>query len=145
MSGCVRWSAQQLADAQRRMGGTNPPVSKADSHATSRGPVRGNKYRAKRTEYAGTIYDSAKEARRAAELDLLVRAGAITDLRRQVRFSLDVDGVHIATYVADFAYQDGGVLVVEDVKSSITRTLPVYRMKKRLMAAIHKIEIVEVI
>ena len=47
-----------------------------------------SKYRAKKTAYKGAIYDSAKEAKRAAELELLQRAGKIKNLRRQVKFTL---------------------------------------------------------
>jgi len=34
--------------------------------------------------------------------------------------------------------------VIEDVKSPVTRKLPAYRLKKRLMLACHGITIVEV-
>ena len=43
-----------------------------------------NKYGAKKTEYRGVVYDSKWEAQKAYELDMLQRAGKITDLQRQV-------------------------------------------------------------
>lgn len=47
-------------------------------------------------------------------------------------------------YRADFSYRQGGKLVVEDVKSSATRTR-VYLDKRKLMREIHGIEVREVI
>jgi len=47
-------------------------------------------------------------------------------------------------YVADFVYQENGQLVVEDVKSTMTRNLPVYRLKKHLMKSVHGLEIREI-
>ena len=52
------------------------------------------KYRNRKTTVDGVEYDSAKEARRAVELMLLVRAGVIDDLQRQVRFELIPKQMH---------------------------------------------------
>jgi hypothetical protein len=41
-------------------------------------------------------------------------------------------------------YLEGGGRVVEDVKSPVTRRLPVYRLKRRLLAALYGIVIREV-
>jgi len=46
------------------------------------------KYRSKKTIIDGITFDSLKEARRYRELRLLEKAGAISDLRTQVRFVL---------------------------------------------------------
>ena len=100
------------------------------------------KYRNEPTVVDGVRFDSRKEAARWCELRLLERAGAIADLARQVRFVLEVGGVRVGVYVADFQYREGGERVVEDVKSEGTRT-QVYRLKKRLMLACHGIEIRE--
>lgn len=104
----------------------------------SAGGVR-MKYRNHKTTVDGVTYDSAKEARRAAELRLLERAGQITNLRRQVQFELipsqKRNGKVIerpATYTADFVYMEGDEMVVEDVKSPATRT-PQYILKRKLM------------
>jgi hypothetical protein len=98
------------------------------------------KYRNEPTTVDGIRFDSRKEAARWCELRLLERAGAITDLERQVRFALEVGGVAVAVYVADFRYVEGGVRVVEDAKGMRTRE---YRLKKRLMLACHGITIRE--
>src|SRR3990172_3854168 len=46
-------------------------------------------------------------------------------------------------YNPDFSYRKSG-LVVEDVKSPVTRKLPAYRLKKKLMLACYGITIVEI-
>lgn len=100
-----------------------------------------NKYGARRTDG----FDSAKEARRYQDLKLMFHYGKIASLRLQPRFPLEVNCQLIATYVADFQYVDLKTLkvVVEDVKSKATKTT-VYLLKKRLMKAIHNIDIKEV-
>ncbi len=47
-----------------------------------------------------------------------------------------MNGVIVCRYVADFVYIRDGRRVIEDVKSSFTKMLPVYRLKKRLLAAV---------
>ena len=103
--------------------------------------MQGNKYRNIKSEYNGVVYDSRKEMRRAATLELYQRAGAIRGLERQKKFVLqdkftDRHGDHIReiAYFADFYYWDntGEVWVAEDVKSPATRQDPVYRIKKKM-------------
>lgn len=106
------------------------------------------KYRNVPTAVDGITFDSRAEARRYADLRNAKRAGIVTDIRRQVAYRLEVNGVLIATYKADFVvtYMDG-VVDVEDVKGGSkggTRTRD-YVMKKKLMKAIYGIEIKEVV
>lgn len=61
-----------------------------------------------------------------------------------MRFPLKINGVKVAVYCADFVYVRHNRLIVEDVKSAFTARLPVYRLKKKMMLAIHGIEIQEV-
>jgi hypothetical protein len=93
----------------------------------------------------GMRFASKAEAQRYAWLKLAQAAGEIEGLECQPRFPLKVEGQLICTYVADFRYREvrTGRVVVEDVKSAPTRT-PVYRLKAKLLAALHGIEIVEV-
>ena len=100
-----------------------------------------SKYRSVRTEVGGISFASKKEARRWSELLLLVRSGHISDLRRQVRFDLDVNGIPVAKYIADHVYREKGKNIVEDVKGVLT---PVYKIKRALMLACHGIKIREV-
>lgn len=100
------------------------------------------KYGAQRTMIDGITFDSKKEATRYAELKLLERGKQISFLETQVRFLLVINGTLCATYVADFRYVRDGAVIVEDVKSVATMT-SVYRIKKKLMLALHNIEILE--
>jgi hypothetical protein len=104
-----------------------------------------NKYHNRKTEVDGIEFHSAAEARRYGELKLMVRAGVIDDLVTQPRWDLPVNGLIVGRYVGDFSYvqRDTGQLVVEDVKSDPTKTA-IYRLKKKLMLAIHGLTIMEV-
>lgn len=104
-----------------------------------------NKYKAKRTTVDGMTFHSQKEARRYVELKLLERAGEIQNLQLQRKFPLEVGGVKIGSYIADFAYRDlrprVTEFIVEDVKGFKT---PVYRLKKKLMKALFQIDVQEI-
>ena len=114
--------------------------------------MKPSKYRNKRTLCRhGHTHASAKEANRCEELALLLRAGRIDRLEFQKRFPLRVSGEVICTYVCDFAYLEmtpDGLharrMVVEDVKSPVSRKLPVYRIKAKLFKAIFGFDITEV-
>lgn len=119
------------------------------------------KYKNQKVEVDGLVFDSKKEARRYQELKLAEKAGAIGDLKRQVRFELipaqrepDQRGPKGGTikgkiierkveYVADFVYTDlqDGKTVVEDTKGLRT---PEYIIKRKLLLWIHGIKIREV-
>lgn len=85
-------------------------------------------------------HDSAAEAGRWATLNLLQKAGKISNLQRQVRIPLMaarvVDGktvaVRVGHYVADFVYDRDGEEVTEDVKGAMT---DVASLKLRWMEA----------
>ena len=95
-----------------------------------------SKYGNRKTEWNGVEYDSAKEARRAAELRLMQMAGIISDLREQVKFELipaQRRGKHTeraVNYIADFVYTENGETVVEDVKGFRTKE---FIVKRKLM------------
>lgn len=100
-----------------------------------------NKYHNKKTEINGVVFDSKKEAARFEELCMLQRSGVIEDLQRQVRFEIvpKNGNERAAFYVADFVYkQADGKMVIEDVKSPMTRSLPVYILKRKLVKNIYK-------
>ncbi len=61
-----------------------------------------NKYKAKRANYGGNLYHSAKEANYALELDIRIKAGEIKSWRRQVPVKLEMNGKKICTYIVDF-------------------------------------------
>ena len=122
------------------------------------------KYRNTKTEYEGIFFDSKKEARRYAELKMLLKAGEISDLQLQKVFELIPaqyesyprygkngkrlkDGKRCieksCVYKADFVYMKDGVQVVEDTKSPATRTKD-YIIKRKLMLYKYGIKIVEI-
>jgi hypothetical protein len=78
---------------------------------------------------------SKKEATKAFELDLLIKAGEILEWKRQVKISLDVNGYHICNYYVDFEvlWKDGTKEYVE-IKGFET---DLWRMKWRLFEALY--------
>lgn len=119
-----------------------------------------SKYHSRKVTVDGITYDSAKEYRRFKELSLLERAGAIQDLKRQVKFVL-IPAQRAFTneinkkgnfkkgkllerecaYIADFVYQQDGKIIVEDTKGYRTKD---YIIKRKLMLWVHGIQIKEV-
>ena len=86
-------------------------------------------------------FASAKEAKRYEELVLLEKAGEIADLKCQVVYKIVINDCHVCKYIADFTYLDrGNRKVVEDAKGYQTE---VYKLKRKLMKAVHGIEILE--
>lgn len=94
-----------------------------------------SKFHNKQTEYNGIVYHSLKEARYAAELDLLKRSGEVKEWFRQVRVPLRINGKLICTYVVDFMYRDKNdrEFYVE-VKGHET---PVWKLKWALFDALY--------
>lgn len=107
-----------------------------------------NKYGSRKITRNGITFDSAKEYRRYCELSLLEKAGAITELKRQVKYELipsqRVDGKVVerpCTYVADFVYRQNGEIIVEDTKGFKTKD---YIIKRKLLLYIYGIRIKEI-
>ena len=108
--------------------------------------TRQPKYRNVKTKVDGITFDSKAEAARYGELKLMEVAGEIANLELQRRFRIEVNGVNVCTYVADFCYHRVTAsvcwpFVVEDVKGVRT---PAYRLKKKLMRAVYGIEVEEI-
>jgi hypothetical protein len=101
------------------------------------------KYKNIKIEIDGILFDSKKEGKTYQELKLEEKAGIIERLRWGIKYSIDVNGVYIGYYKADFDYYRNNVLVIHDVKSEITRKNSTYRLKKKLIKAIYGIEIKE--
>lgn len=103
------------------------------------------KYRNIRTEYNGRMYDSKKEAKHAAQLDMMRLATDPTQrvlgYKPQVRFSLEVKGKKIGVYVADFVvvFADNRS-EVQDVKGMKTS---LYKWKKKHFEAQYGEKIIE--
>jgi hypothetical protein len=103
-----------------------------------------SKYRNVKTKIGDLTFDSKREAERYLVLRDRQRKGEICGLRTQVVFRLEVNGLLVCKYIADFEYIENGTVIVEDVKSEITKKIPIYRLKKKLLFAIHGIRISEV-
>lgn len=107
------------------------------------------KYHSRRTTIDGMTFDSIKEAKRYRDLSLLQRAGEISDLRTQVKYTLvpsqkkpSGGTERPVTYTADFVYKDkDGKEVVEDAKGVRTQQ---YTIRRKLMLERHRIEVKEV-
>lgn len=135
----VIYTEEWLADYKAKQKGGRSARSIAEA---PKNPAK-RKYRNTPTVVENIRFDSAKEAARWSELRLLEKAGKIANLTRQVKFSLDVEGVHTCNYLADFTYDENGEVVVEDVKGGTATKTRVYLIKKNLMRALHRIEIRE--
>lgn len=106
-----------------------------------------SKYHNRKITVDGEKFDSIKEYRRFRELQLLERAGEISNLRRQDRFPLIPaqykDGKCVereCDYIADFVYTENGKKIVEDVKGVRTDA---YKIKRKLMLLCYGIRIKE--
>lgn len=98
------------------------------------------KYGNKKTNVDGFVFDSKAEATRWTELKLLERAGAISDLKRQVGYVL-APAVRLGNaqrmkpalkLIVDFQYRDvrDGRVILEDTKGVQTEA---FRIKLHLL------------
>lgn len=111
-----------------------------------------NKYKNNRIKYKGMTFDSKKEYERFLTLEKKESCGEISNLTRQVPFTLIesqyVDGKCVERplkYIADFVYTENGKQVVEDVKGcrhSVAYNL--YVIKRKLMLERYGIRVREV-
>lgn len=89
-------------------------------------------------------FPSKAEAKRFAELCLLLDHGRISELEVQPSYPMVINDLKITVYRADFKYLDSdGRQVIEDVKPKSFRT-DLYRLKKKLVEAIYTLTITEV-
>ena len=93
-----------------------------------------NKYNAKKQNYKGKTFDSKKELTRFLILESMEKNNYISDLELQPVFPLIVNGHKIGRYTADFRYKNrNGEVIVEDVKSKITKTRD-YILRKKILS-----------
>ena len=133
-----------------RAGLIRPDVAPAELER----PAPANKYHAVPIHVDGVRFASRKEASRYLELKLMSKAGVIDELTLQPVFPLHVMEIWrsqapivittVGRFTADFQYRDltTGEIVVEDVKSHVTKT-EAYRLRKRIAEAVHGITIRE--
>lgn len=136
MTVMLRWTEEQLKAYRERTAVLNDePV------------VARSKYGNIKTAVGELRFDSKAEAGRWCDLQMMLGAGLISGLERQVSFeicpSVEIFGKKIRAmrYVADFVYTDkDGQRIVEDVKGKATRE---YKMKRHLMRFVLGIEVHE--
>lgn len=92
------------------------------------------KYKAKSVRIDGIYFPSKAEATRYTQLKTLAQAGEIGDLKVHPRFIIWQHGKEKIVYEADFQYNQGKSVIVEDVKGVET---PVYRIKKKMFTAMY--------
>lgn len=94
-----------------------------------------SKYHSRKAVVDGITFDSKKEAARYVELKCLEKNGEIINLVLQPRFVLQPSFKHkgktlrAITYVADFSYQKGAEVIVEDTKGYET---DVFKLKEKI-------------
>ena len=115
--------------------------------------MTGNKYKNRKVIADGQLFDSKKEAIRYQQLKSLEKIKAISDLQRQVKYTLipsqkDENGKVIeqkCSYIADFVYRQNGQIVVEDVKGYRKGgAYAVFAIKRKLMLQKYGIRVKEV-
>ncbi len=96
-----------------------------------------SKYRNVKTTIDGETFDSKREAMAWVDLKLREKAGEITDIKRQVPFSLQCptpgDDEEVCRYFADFTYRDvvhGRPMQLHVVDAKGKRTA-MYQLKKK--------------
>ena len=138
----MAWGKRMTLDDVKRVQARQPAAVNVAPPAVK--PRRASKYHNVKVETEEGTVDSKREAKRLRDLRLRQRAGDVTAIARQVRFTLMADGVKFETYVADFVYLERFTDVwrwtVEDAKGAHT---PAYRRKKRLMLELFGIRILE--
>ncbi|SDR18705.1 Protein of unknown function [Paraburkholderia fungorum] len=154
----------RMTTAQRRIYEKtgNPPQTSAlddpldpfpahQQHPVSLAAKKPAKYRNTKCEHEGIKFDSQKERSHWFHLVEQQAKGLISDLKLQVKFELTKrnqrdDGTweRASSYIADFTYVRDGKLVVEDVKSSITKKNRTYIDKRKQMLEKYGISVQEV-
>lgn len=86
-----------------------------------------------KVERNGEKFDSKREFARHMLLLELQREGQISDLERQPKFDLFVNGKKICRYIGDWSYVEYGRVVVEDSKGHQTRE---FKIKWKLAQAV---------
>lgn len=119
-----------------------------------------SKYKNRKVQVDGIIFDSAKEANRYKELNMMEKAGKIKELQRQVKYVLipaqrePAEGKkkgklleRECAYLADFVYfdNDKGEYIVEDVKGYRGGgAYEVFKIKRKLMLYRFGIHVTEI-
>lgn len=112
--------------------------------------MNNNKFNAKQIVVDGITFDSTKEGKYYVTLKykkyLSNPAERVTDIQCQVKYSIDIEGIHICNYFLDFKvkYADGRIECVDVKGLKMGAAYQIFRLKKKLVEAIYGIKIIEV-
>ena len=133
---------QEEYDAMVKRRGEGPAIVHQQPELPKPKP---KKYRNTPVVVDGVRFDSILEYNRWRQLQILEKAGHITELRRQAVYILApatvIDGRRrpAVRYIADFEYRDeNGFRVVEDAKGIQT---PQFKTKRHLMKTVLNIDV----
>ena len=104
---------------------------------------KSSKFGAKKTIVDGITFDSKWESERYGQLRAMERGGIVTDLELQVKYDIVINDIKICKYIADFVYKeessDGKIREIVEVAKGFET--PEFKLKKKLMKAVHSIDI----
>lgn len=87
-------------------------------------------------------FPSTGEHHRYAHLRMLQTVGEISELRLQPAFPIEINGIRVCTYRADFQYVDGrGKRVIEDYKGNRDHTDNSSALRRKLAEAMYGISV----
>lgn len=132
----LRWTEEDFAAHRARF----PALTREPPPMPAVKPRKAPKYRNEPTVVDGITFPSRLEADVYVHLNARELAGEIRELRRQAPFAIVINGIHVCDYVADFVFKEKRRTVVVDAKGVKTA---IYRLKRKLMAAVHKVEVRE--
>jgi len=94
----------------------------------------------------GIVFDSKREMQRWQKLRIKEMAGLIFDLKRQITYSIEINGIHFCKFTPDAEYKTAtGELVFEDTKSTGTRKDAAYRLRKKAFEIYYSAKVTEVL
>ncbi len=94
----------------------------------------------------GVVFDSEAEMKRFADLQMLERAGEISDLRRQISYDIEINGQHFCTYTSDHEYLDKtGTPIIEEFKTEFSKREQAYSLRRRAFELYHNLKVTEII
>lgn len=107
-------------------------------------PKRPPKYGNEAKTVDGIWFRSKAEAQYYIGLKWREKAGQVTNVKRQVRYKLAIEGRLICEYVSDFEFDEDGKHHVVDVKGwKAGGAYRLFQIKAALMKIIHGIEVEE--
>ena len=94
----------------------------------------------------GVVFASEAEMKRFADLQMLERAGEISDLRRQQSYDIEIKGHHFCTFTPDHEYLNKkGTPIIEEFKTGMSVKDKDYQLRKRAFELYYGLTVTEII